>query len=574
MNKKKLVALFLAATTVSTMVFAGCGSTEEKKETSTEKTDDTKPDKDQTLNLVGYDYTSLDPAQVSDTESFTSMNQVFEGLMREQTDIKGNTKIVNAGAEKVDVSSDKKTYTFHLRKDAKWTDDKPVTAKDYVYAWKRLINPTTAAPYMTILAELNVKGAQEIIDAATAKKDKATTDALVEKLGVEAKDDYTFEVKLAKPTPYFLNAMTFKGLVPVREDKVKAAGDKYGADINTVVYNGPFTISDYQKGSKIVYKKNPKYWNAKNIKLETANGFIIDESNTLVKMFESGELDLTGASKDNLARLKEKAKNGEITYIHGKDTTSYYEYFNVTKGILKNAKVRKALSLAINRQEYLDVVYKRMIPAYGLITDGVDCSGSVYRKEVPEPIKNDVEEAKKLMTEGLKEEGVDASKVVIKDLLGTKTSTTSAIGDYMEKLYKDTFGIKLEQVFTPDSKTFFKLLNEGDFDIASSGWGPDYDDISSFFGVFLSDSANNNGHYKNPKYDELVKKAASEEDAKKRVELYKEAEKILVADDAGIMPSYYADINSFRKNYVKGSTFSKFGGQYDLSQVYISGKTK
>ena len=150
--------------------------------------------------------------------------------------------------------------------------------------------------------------------------------------------------------------------------------------------------------------------------------------------------------------------------------------------------------------------------------------------------------------EGLKEEGVDASKVVIKDLLGTKTSTTSAIGDYMEKLYKDTFGIKLEQVFTPDSKTFFKLLNEGDFDIASSGWGPDYDDISSFFGVFLSDSANNNGHYKNPKYDELVKKAASEEDAKKRVELYKEAEKILVADDAGIMPSYYADINSFRKN--------------------------
>ena len=105
MNKKKLVALFLAATTVSTMVFAGCGSTEEKKETSTEKTDDTKPDKDQTLNLVGYDYTSLDPAQVSDTDSFTSMNQVFEGLMREQTDIKGNTKIVNAGAEKVDVSS-------------------------------------------------------------------------------------------------------------------------------------------------------------------------------------------------------------------------------------------------------------------------------------------------------------------------------------------------------------------------------------------------------------------------------------------------------------------------------------
>lgn len=341
-----------------------------------------------------------------------------------------------------------------------------------------------------------------------------------------------------------------------------------------MVYNGPFVVADYQKGSKIVYKKNPKYWNAKSVKLEEADCPIINEQATLVKMFESGELDITGASKDDLARLKKKAESGEVTLVTGKENTVLYDYYNLQNGVLKNKKVRKALSMALDRKEMLDVVYKRNLPAYGMVGDNVDCSGKVYRKEVPEPLKPNKEEARKLMAEGLKDLGVEASSVKIKYLLGPKVTITSDLSDYMTKLYKETFGITLETVFTPDDTTFYDMLDKGEFDIGGSGWGPDYDDVSSYFNVFLGNGSNNKGHFSSKEYDELVTKAATEADPAKRIDLYKKAENILVNEEVAASPSFYRDINSFRKNYVKGSTFNNFGGYYDLSQVYIEGKEK
>lgn len=570
MKSKKVLSLCLAVSMIGGAVLGGC-SEGLSSGGSDQKTMNTL-DSNQTLNFSSGDFSSLDPSQISDTYSFTAFTQVYEGLMKEVTDIKGNTKIINAGAQKVDVSDDKMTYTFHLRKDAKWSDGKPVTADDYVYAWKRLINPTIGAPYMSLLADINVEGAADIVDASENKMSDEEVNKLIDKLGVKAEDSYTLVVKLSKVTPYFLNTMAFKALVPVRKDKVEAAGDKYGADINTVVFNGPFVMADYQKGSKITYKKNEKYWNANSVKLNTANCFIIDETTTIVKMFESGELDLCSASKDDLARLKQKAQNNEISYIKGTGTTSAHDCINVTKGVLKNAKVRKALSLAVDRQECLNIVYKSKIPAYGLPAMGIDCSGTVYRDKVKEPIKTDKSQAKKLMQEGLKEEGIEASKVNIKYMLGVKTSVTSALGDYIAKAYKDTFGINLKLDYTPDSKTFYKQLNDGDFDIAASGWGADYDDVSTFFNIFLTDNANNSGHYSNKQYDEIVKQANCEQDAEKRIELYKQAEKILVEEDAAMIPSYYSDINMFAQKYVKGSPLNKFSGDYDLSQIYISGK--
>lgn len=250
-----------------------------------------------------------------------------------------------------------------------------------------------------------------------------------------------------------------------------------------MVYNGPFVVADYQKGLKIVYKKNPKYWNAKSVKLEEADCPIINEQATLAKMFESGELDITGASKDDLARLKKKAESGEVTLVTGKENTVLYDYYNLQNGVLKNKKVRKALSMALDRKEMLDVVYKRNLPAYGMVGDNVDCSGKVYRKEVPEPLKPNKEEARKLMAEGLKDLGVEASSVKIKYLLGPKVTITSDLSDYMTKLYKETFGITLETVFTPDDTTFYDMLDKGEFDIGGSGWGPDYDDVSSYLEI-------------------------------------------------------------------------------------------
>ena len=576
MKRRKLLTVVVAAMLSVSVFMTGCGKKDGGESPSpspstenptTEEPAGEKLDPDQTINVLGYDFKTLDPSLISDSESFTTLTNVYECLVRET--VKDGV-VVNefAGAESLDVNADKTVYTYKLRKDAKWSDGQPVTAKDYVFSWKRLIDPRNAADYMTFLEEIGVKGAAEVVAAAEAGD--AAIDAALNNLGIKAVDDYTFEVTLAQPTAYFESAVAFKCLSPQREDKFKELGSDYGNEPAKMVYNGPFVVSEYAKGSKIVYKKNTNYWNVSNIKLETAVGHIIDEPTTIVKMFEGGEMDVAGAANDDLIRLKQKADNKEVQYFNGVDTAAYFNYFNVTRPVLKNAKVRLALSASANRQQFLDVVYKRMIPSNGIVPPQMGVSGKDYRAAVEEPLKTVNVDVKALFAEGLKEEGItDASKVNIVMLFGPATTRSKAIGEYWQKTFKDTFGFELKLNYSVDSQTYFKERQAGNFDIVAGGWGADYNDASSFFSVFLSNNPNNNGKYNNPEYDKAVIEASKESDADKRVELYKKAETLLVAQDAAVMPTFYADIHQFRHNYVKGFYIPKFGGYYDLSDVYI-----
>lgn len=579
-SKKLLTAVVAGIFLTSTVMLAGCSNKapeQTKQQQSGQQTQD-KKDADQTLNVVGYEYKTLDPAQASDAETFTTFTHVYEGLLREVVkDGKVTTEL--AGAEKMDVNADKTVYTFTLRKGATWSDGVPVKAQDYVFGWKRQADPRTGSDYMTYLAEIGVKGADELLDAVK-KKEESKYQQLVDNLGVKALDDNTLQVTLKAPTAYFLSGVAFKGLVPGREDLAKKLGDKYGSDFSTMVYNGPFVISDFQKGSKIVYKKNEKYWDAKNISLTQINASVITEPATIVKMLESKELDLVtrGVTGDDLAKLKKAADAKEYTYIGGPHTGAYFMYLNTNNGsnmnpVMKNQKVREALSLALNRQQFLDVVFKSMIASNGIVPSGIMAGDKDYRKEVAEPLKAVKDDPKKLMTEGLAELGItDPSKVNLTLLLSKASSTTKAYGDYIQKLYKDTFGITITQKFSVDSPTYFAERTKGNFDLCAGGWGADYNDVHSFFAVFLSDSGNNNGKYTNAEYDKLVKAAGSEADSAKRVQLYKQAEELLIAKDAGIIPTYYNDVNAFIRPYVKGAYVQKFGGYYDLTRAYVSGK--
>lgn len=575
MKSKKVLAAVLTAALMATTVLAGCGAKPTPNETPA-ATD--KKDADQTLNVVGYDFKTLDPAQASDAETFTTFTQVYEGLVREvMKDGKVTTEL--AGAEKMDVSADRTVYTFHLRKDAKWSDGVPVKAQDYVFNWKRQADPKLGSDYMTFLAEIGVKGADELLDAVN-KNQTSKYDELLNNLGIKAVDDSTFQVTLKAPTAYFESAIAFKGLVPAREDIAKKLGDKYGSDFSTMVYNGAFVISDYQKQSKIVFKKNDKYWDAKDISLTTINANVVTEPSTIVKMLEGKELDLVTAQMvgDDLNKLKTDAKNGMFTYTNGYDTSAYFMYLNTNNGttmnpVMKNQKVREALSLALNRQQFLDVVYKSNIASYGIVPNGIMAGDKDYRKEVTEPLKDVKEDPKALMTAGLADCGItDPSKVTLTLLLSKASSTTKAYGDYIQKLYKDTFGINITQKFSIDSPTYFADRTKGKFDLCAGGWGADYNDVHSFFAVFLSDSNNNNGKYTNPDYDKLVKGAGMEADSAKRVAAYKQAEQMLISKDSGIIPTYYREVNSFVAPYVKGVYVQKFGGYYDLTRAYVSGK--
>lgn len=558
MKSKKVFAAVLTAAILTTSVLSGCGKKTEVTPPST-----TSIDADQTLNIVGYDYTSLDPSKVSDAESMTSYQQIYEGLTREVTkDGKLTTEL--AGAKSIDKNADGTVYTVKLRDGVKWSDGVPVKAQDYIYSWTKLADPATGADYMSFLGdEMGLKGAAEF-SAGTGKK---------EGLGLKAIDDNTLEVTLAHPNPYFESVLAFKLLVPQRQDVEKALGDKYGQDFAKMVYNGPFVISEYAKGSKIVYKKNANYWDAKSVKLETANCPIINETATLVQMFQNKELDQTGASGDNIAKLDANKAAGGYDHITGTTASVFYYVFNTQSPVLKNKNVRLALSLAYDRQEQINVVWKRFIPAFGIVPSKIAVGDKEYRKDVTEPLKEVKDDPKTLLATGLQELGLTADKVKLTLLFGPQTSTGKAQGEYIQKKWKD-LGVNVDVKFSVDSPSYFKDRSKGNFDICAGGWGADYNDVASYFVPFTTGNGNNNGKFSDPAYDNLVKQAGSELDTVKREALYKQAEELLLVKDAAISTYFYQDVHTFRYNYLKGLYTPMFGGYYELRQAYIQGRAK
>ncbi|WP_286907754.1 peptide ABC transporter substrate-binding protein [Clostridium sp. UBA1652] len=554
--KKRLVSI-LSTVVAATVLLTACGTKKTTDDSSA------KADATQILNLIGYDYSSLDPNIGTDSESATTAKNVYEGLYREVEE-NGVQKSVPAVAESMDKNADGTVYTFHLRKDAKWSDGKPVTADQFVYSWKRLLDPKVASPYSDFIDM--VKGAKEYRTGADKTGDG---------VGVKAVDEYTFEVTLSEPSGYFEKVLSFSNLAPVRKDLVEAQGDQFGTDYKTMVYNGPFVVSEYQKGSKIVYTKNDQYWDKDNVKLTQANGIIYQEPSVGTKMFENKEIDVVGASGDDLVKLNADAKSGKIDVINGYSPSVFYTQFNVKNEILKNAKVRRAMSLTINRKEFLDVVYKRFVPAEGLVAKAVSINDKEYRDQVDEPLKalaDSTKDPKALYEEGLKEINVDPSKASVKILFGPKTARSQLIGEYLQKNWKDKLGLDVQLNFSVDGPSYFKDRNAGKYDLVIGGWSSDYDDVSSFFGIYTTGSGNNTGNYSNAKYDELVKQADREMDQAKRTDLYKAAEKIAVVEDPALAPLYYQDVNSFTQKYLKGYYVPHFNGYYDLKPVYISGK--
>lgn len=556
MKSKKFLSFIIASMMMLTLALSGCGSKEPSAPSD-------KVDADQTVNLVGYDYSSLDPSAESDAESFTTFSNVYEGLVREV--IKDGVDTVElAGASDMKVSADGKVYTFTIR-DSKWSDGQPVKAQDYVFSWKRLIDPKNGYDYGHFLD--GVKGVEEYI-AGTGK---------VEDVGIKAVNDKTLEVTLKEPMVFFDKMLVFKGLAPQREDIFKKLGDKYGQDYKQMVYNGPFIVSEYQKGSKIVYTKNEQYWDAKNVKLKTANGFIVEEPTTLLQMFKAKQLDQMGASTaDILTQLKQLASGGDIDHIQGNMESAYYYIFNTQKGPLANKDLRLALSLGFDRQQQIDVLWQRHIPAYGIVPPGMSVGDKDYRKTVPDPLKALVDQKKdpkEYLNAALKALNIaDASQVKLLYLTGQQTTSRKAQAEYIQKVWKDKLGITLDIKYSVDSPTYFTDRTKGNFDVCFGGWGADFNDVFTMLEYMRSGNGNNNGKYSNKAYDDAVNKAASEKDPAKRLEYFKTAENLIVVQDAAVAPCFYQDIQTFRYKYVKNMMLPLFGGYYELKNVYVSGK--
>jgi len=452
-----------------------------------------------------------------DQDSSFILGHLMEGLTREK-----NGKIVPGIAEKWTLT-DKKAV-FHLRKNAVWSNGTPITAKDFIFAILITLDPKTASEYSFIMYP--IKNAEAINKGKLPPSE----------IGAKAIDDHTLEVTFERPTGYFLNLTAFTSYFPINEAFYKAQNGKYAANTENLLFSGPFKLVKWVHGASLRLEKNEKYWNAKETKLAAIDiPYITPDSNTTFSLFKNNKIDMIQImNKDDIPNAqKERMKLQKFS-----DGSVFYALFNMREGhITKNANLRKAIASVFNPTEYINKVVG--IPgtpaATGLIPSFMKGVKSSFRKEYPRPMpKPNIAQGKKYLEAARKELGLTTLPSIV--WLTQDTPLAAREAEYFQSLLKRDLGIDVKidkQIF----KQRLAKMTSGDFDIVSAGWGPDYDDPMTFADLFASWNANNNGKYKNAKYDELVRKAMNTMNQKVRMDSMAAAEKIML-DEVGMLPLY------------------------------------
>ena len=460
----------------------------------------------------------LNTMKATDTQSHFVVGHIVEGLTRYGKD----------GQPVPGVATDwkitDKEATFHLRKNAKWSDGKPVTAKDFIFGWKSALDPKMASEYAFILYP--IKNAEQI------NQGKLPGTAL----GVVAPDDYTLKITFEKPCGYFLALTTFSTYSPVREDFFNQVKDQFGADADKLLYNGPFVITKWVHGASLQMDKNPNYWNKDKIALDRIDiPYITADDSARFNFYKDNKTDmLERLGKEDLP----KAQTEHYKIKSFSDGSVFFlEYNFITGKITRNKNLRKALQLVFNPEEYTSRVVsipgtkagKSLIPVW---LRGVK---DFFRKEYPvQAVKPNVAEAKKYLALAMKELSLTTPPSLI--WLTGDTPLAAREAEYFQNLYRTTLGIDIKidkQIF----KQRLAKMTAGEFDIVSAGWGPDFADPMTFAELLASWNENNRGHYTSPEYDALIRKAQSTADAKTRMDSMAKAEKIAL-DDQAILPLY------------------------------------
>ena len=334
------------------------------------------------------------------------------------------------------------------------------------------------------------------------------------------------------------------------------------------ISNGPFKLKSWKHGDSIELVPNENYWDKDSIKLKDVKFLMVKDPNTEFSMYKTGQLDWSGLPTGSIppAQLdKLRQENNKELSIKGIASTYFYN-FNNTKKPFDNAKVREALSMAINRQDIVDKVTKAgQTPAYGFISTGIHGVNGEYRSEVKDDyFKEDVAKAKELLAEGLKEEGMTKMPEFS---LSFNEGPHKTIAEAIANMWKENLGIdvKLE---LQEWKVFLKNRQSLNYDVARAGWGADYNDPMTFIDLYTSKSGNNDIGFKNPEYDALVKEAYSTADQQKRVDAMAKAEKILIQDNMAVMPIYYYSSNQLVKPYVKNYVVD-YSGNLDYTRNSI-----
>ncbi|MDZ5609162.1 peptide ABC transporter substrate-binding protein [Bacillus pseudomycoides] len=527
---KKVVRFSLVSTLLLSSFLAGCG----KEKTTTKPKEEKK-----ILQLTETgEIPSLNSLKVTDAVSFNVLNNVMEGLFR----LSKNDEVIPGIAQKHEISKDGKTYTFHLR-DAKWSNGDPVTAHDFVYAWKQLVNPETGSEYAYIMYD--VKNAEKI-----NKKQIG-----LDELGVKAQDDKTFTVELEHPVPYFTKLICLPSFYPINEKYMKKQGDKYGLEANKTLYNGPFTLSEWKHEASFTMKKNDQYWDKKEVKLDEVNYQIVKEISTVVNLYQTDKIDRAVISTEFVDKYKNDKELKQYT-----DPVMYFFRFNENVPILKNKNARLALSMAFDKKGLAtSFLNDGSVPANYYVPNGFlkGPDKKDFRETGAEFNKTNVNKAKEYWEKAKQETGTNE---VTLEMLNYDLENFKKVGEYIkEQLEKNLPGLTINVKLQPHSQKL-ALEKKKEYEMSLSRWLPDYPDPMTYLEVFISESGVNNTGYANPEYDALIKKTKMElgNDEKARWKAMQDAEKMLL-DDAVIAPVFQRGLSYLQKPYVKDLYVHQFG---------------
>ncbi|MCU6708518.1 peptide ABC transporter substrate-binding protein [Paenibacillus sp. J5C_2022] len=486
---------------------------------------------------IASDPPSLDPALMKDSTSGIVAAGLYEGLTR--LNAEGFPEA--AVAKDWTVSEDGLTYTFNLRDDVKWSNGDSVTAHDFEYAWKRVIDPATPADYaykMNYIVNAEAYNAGEIKDA--------------DQVGIKATGDYTLEVKLHSPTPYFPSIVAFYTFSPVHKATVEAS-EGWAAEQKTIVSNGPFLLKQWAHEDKLVLEKNPDYYATDKIGFDKVTLTIVNDENTIFNLYETNKIDWIGAQAGALSidRTPKMIEEGKAT-VHNVGSVYYYE-FNHQKAPFDNAKIRKAFAMSIDRQSLIDNVTKaKQTPAFGIVPPNIaGADDKTYRDMYADDFfQENVEEAKKLLEEGLKEKGLTELPEIT--LLYNTSEGHKKLAEAMVDMWRKNLGVEVK-LANQEWGTFLEAKKAGQFDIARSGWGADNNHPNSFVVDLLHpNSGNNDGKYINEEVGKLLDESLTLPDMKASLDLVAQAEKIAFEQDMAVLPVYYYTTVTMLKDGFKG----------------------
>ena len=543
MKFKKMLAIFLSAALFVT-AFAGCG----------------KKKADGITVQIGPNPETLDPALNSAVDGGNMLITLFETLLI----IDQDNKVQPGQAEKYEVSPDGLTWTFTMRDGLKWSDGTELNAKDFDYTFKRIADTNVAAPYAETVIGM-IEGYKDAIDSKNP-----------EKLNVKASDDgKTLTVKLAYPCSYFDKIVAFGTMSPVQKATVEKNGDSWATKPETYVCNGPYTITEWTPSEKIVCKKNENYkggWDSSKIVNDKLTFLLLEDSSASYTAYTGGTAQLIkDVPTEEIPTLKKDKKDEfNVDPILG----TYYLSMNLNKAPFNNKNVRKALSLAIDRDYVANTVMQgTYTPAYNYVGTGVDDvdpgkflenskaanGGKTY---ISEDYKANLEEAKKALAEAGYPEGKGFPTITYST---NDTGYHKAVAEYLQQVYKD-LGITMN-IDIVDWSSFTPKRRAGEYEMARNGWVMDYNDASNMIELFVSSNGNNDGKYNNPAFDKAMNDSKVADKTAHFAALH-EAEKI-VSEDYGFIPVAYYNDFWLQSTSLKGTWHSPYGYWY-LQYAYIA----